>query len=154
MGVPGSRDSSASPPPIPQVISSSCTPESLPDLISRDSDGALGELNSDVESPSRSFFKSSEARHWIEFQEQEAVALCVSNMHAPGLCSMPQDAGKEPSLSSGRGERGSLPGDGNLEVGVGSGAGNVGPRCPGVSGLCVPPSDDGVELLLFFVLSS
>ena len=50
-GVPGSRDSSASPPPILRVVSSSHTPNSLPNLIS---DGALGDLVSDVESPLRS----------------------------------------------------------------------------------------------------
>ena len=51
MELPGSRDSSASPRLIPRVVSSSRTPESLPDLISRDSNGALGDLGSDVESP-------------------------------------------------------------------------------------------------------
>ena len=149
-GVPGSRDSSASPPPIPRVVSSSRTPDSLPDLIS---DGALGDLDSDVESPP-SFFKSPEARRWVELQEQEAVALCTANMRTPGSCSTPQDADEESSSLSGGGERRPLPGDGDMEVGVGSGAGDLGPRCVGVSGVRVSPTDDEVELLLFFALSS
>ena len=149
-GVPGSRDSSASPPPIPRVVSSSRTPDSLPDLLS---DGALGDLDSDVESPP-SFFKSPKTRRWVELQEQEAVALCASNLRTPGSCPTYQDAGEEPPSSSGGGERGSLPGDGYLEVGVGSGAGGMGSRCAGVSGVCVSPTDDEVELLLFFALSS
>ena len=149
-GIPGSRDSSASPPPIPRVVSSTRTPDSLPDLIS---DGALGDLNSDVKS-SPLFFKSPETRRWVELQEQEAVALCVSNLRAPGSCPTYQDAGEEPPSSSGGGERGSFPGDGGLEVGVGSGAGGVGPQCPGVPGVRVSPTDDEVELLLFFALSS
>ena len=64
------------------------------------------------------------------------------------------DAGKEPSSSTGGGEWGHPSGDGDLEVSAGLGAGDVGPRCAGVSGLCLPPSDDEVELLLFFALSS
>ena len=67
---------------------------------------------------------------------------------------MPPDAGEESSLSSGRGEQGRPSGGGNLEVSVGPGTGGVGSQCAGVSGLRVPPSDDEVELLLFFVLSS
>ena len=149
-GVPGSRDSSASPPPIPRVVSSSRTPDSLPDFIS---DGALGDLNSDVKSPP-SFFKSPEAWRWVELQEQEAVALRAANMRAPGSCPTPQDAGEESPSSSGGGEQGSLPGDGDLEVGVGSGTGGLGSRCVGMSGVCLPPTDDEVELLLFFALSS
>ena len=149
-GIPGSRDSSASPPPIPRVVSSSRTTDSLPDLIS---DGVLGDVNSDVESPP-SFFKSPETRRWVEIQEQEAVALCTTNLRAPGSCPTYQDADEEPPSSSGGGERRSLPGDGDLEVGVGSGAGSLGPRCVGVPGVCVPPTDDEVELLLFFALSS
>ena len=149
-GVPGSRDFSASPPPIPRVVSSSRTPDSLPDLISN---GALGDLDSDVESPP-SFFKSPKTWRWVELQEQEAVALCAANLRAPGSWSTFQDAGEEsPPLSSG-GERRFLPGDGDLEVGVGSGAGGLGSRCVGVPGVCMPPTDDEVELLLFFALSS
>ena len=64
------------------------------------------------------------------------------------------DAGKEPSSLTGGGEWGHPFGDGDLEVGVGSGAGNVGSQRAGVSGLRVPPSVDEVELLLFFTLSS
>ena len=79
-GIPGSRDSSASPPPIPRVVSSSRTPDSLPDLLS---DGVLGDLNSDVESLP-SFFKSPETRRWVELQEQEAVALCAANTGGEG----------------------------------------------------------------------
>ena len=45
-------------------------------------------------------------------------------------------------------------GDGDLEVGAESGAGSVGSRRAGLLGLCVPPGDDEVELLLFFALSS
>ena len=149
-GIPGSRDSSASPPPIPRVVSSSRTPDSLPDLIS---DGALGDVDSDVE-PSPSFFKSLETRRWIELQEQEAVSLCAANLRAPGSCPTYQDAGKGSPSSSGGGERGSFPGDGGLEIGAGSGAGGVGPRCAGVPGVRVSPTDDEVELLLFFALSS
>ena len=100
------------------------------------------------------FFKSPQTRRWVELQEQEAVALCASNLHAPGSCPTYQDAGEEPSSSSGGGERGSFPGDGGLEIGAGSGAGGVGPRCAGVPGVCVPPTDNEVELLLFFALSS
>ena len=101
-----------------------------------------------------SFFKSPQTRRWVELQEQEAVALCAANLRAPGSCPTYQDAGEESSSSSGGGERGSLPGDGDLEVGVGSGAGNLGSRCVGVPGVCLPPTDDEVELLLFFALSS
>ena len=64
------------------------------------------------------------------------------------------DAGEEPSSSAGGGEWGCSFGDGDLEVGVVSGAGPVGSRRAGVSGPRVPPSDDEVELLLFFALSS
>ena len=149
-GIPGSRDSSASPPLIPRVVSSTRTSDSLPDLIS---DGALGDLDSDVESPPP-FFKSPEMRRWVELQEQEAVSLCTANLRAPRSCPTYQDAGEEPPSSSGGGERGSLPGDGDLEVGVGSGAGDLGPRCAGMPGVCVSPTDDEVELLLFFALSS
>ena len=149
-GIPGSRDSSASPPPIPRMVSSTRTPDSLPGLLS---DGALGDLDSDVESPSL-FFRSPKTRRWVELQEQEAVALCASNMCAPGSCPMPQDAGEESPPSSGEGGRRSLPGDGDLGVGAGSGAGDLGSRCAGVPGVCVPPTDDEVELLLFFALSS
>ena len=49
--IPGSRDSSSSPPPIPRVVSSSRATESLPDLIEWDSDGVLGDIDSDDESP-------------------------------------------------------------------------------------------------------
>ena len=98
--------------------------------------------------------KSPETRRWIELQEQEAVSLCAANLRAPGSCPTYQDAGEEPPSSSGGGERGSFPGDGGLEVGAGSGAGGLGPRCAGVSGVCLPPTDDEVELLLFFALSS
>ena len=150
VGVPGSRDSSSSPPPIPQVVSSSRTPDSLPNLLS---DGVLGDLDSDVES-SPLFFKSPETRRWVELQEQEAVALCAANMHSPGSCPTLQDAGEESPSSAGGGERRSLPGDGDLEVSVGSGAGGLGSRCAGMPGVCVPPTDDEVELLLFFALSS
>ena len=74
--------------------------------------------------------------------------------YPPGSCSTPQDAGEESPSSSGGGERRSLPGDGDLEVSVGSGTGGLGPQCVGVSGVRVPPTDDKVELLLFFALSS
>ena len=73
--VSGSRDSSSSPSPIPRVVSPSHSPESLPDLIEWDSNGFLGDIDSDDKSPPEPFFKSSEARRWIEQQEQEAVAL-------------------------------------------------------------------------------
>ena len=63
--IPGSRDSSASPPPIPQMVSSSGTPESLPSLLNWDSNGFLGDVNSDDESSPEPFFKSPEARWWI-----------------------------------------------------------------------------------------
>ena len=43
-------------------------------------------------------------RRWVELEEQEAVALCVSNLRALGFVSMPLDAGEEPSSSSGGGE--------------------------------------------------
>ena len=132
------------------MVSSSRTPDSLPDLIS---DGALGDLDSDVKSPP-SFFKSPETRRWVELQEQEAVTLFAANVRAPGSCPMPQDAGEESPSPSGGGEQGSLPGDGDLEVGVGSGTGNLGSQCVGMSGVCLPPTDDEVELLLFFTLSS
>ena len=149
-GVPGSRDSSASPPPIPRVVPSSRTLDSLPDLLS---DGVLGDLDSDVESPP-SFLKSPQTWHWVELQEQEAVSLSAANLRAPGSCPTHQDAGEESPSSSGGGERRSIPGDVDLEVGVGAGAGDLGPRCAGVSGVCLPPTDDEVELLLFFTLSS
>ena len=149
-GIPGSRDSSASPPPIPRVVPSSRSLDSLPDLVS---DGELGDLDSDVESPP-SFLKSPQTRRWIELQEQEAVSLSAANLRAPGSCPTYQDAGEGSPSSSGGGERRSIPGDGDLEVGAGSGAGGLGPRCAGVSGVCVPPTDDEVELLLFFALSS
>ena len=64
------------------------------------------------------------------------------------------DAGEEPSSSTGGGVWGYPSGDGDLEVGAESGAGDVGPRCAGLLGLCVSPSDNEVELLLFFTLSS
>ena len=67
---------------------------------------------------------------------------------------MSSDAGEEFTSLSGGGEWGHPSGDGDLEVCVGSGAGDVGSQRSGVSGLCMPPSDDEVELLLFFVLSS
>ena len=47
----GSRNSSASPPPLPQVVPSLWTPDSLPGLISWDSDGIMGDIDSDVEPP-------------------------------------------------------------------------------------------------------
>ena len=152
--IPGSRDSSASPPPIPQVVSSSRSPESLPDLLEWDSDGFLGDIDSDDKSPLEAFFKSSEARRWIERQEQEAVALRAAALCSQGSFPASSDAGEEPSSSTGGGEWGHPFGDGDLEVGAGAGAGDVGSRRVGVSGLCVPPSDDEVELLLLFALSS
>ena len=152
--IPGSRDSSASPPPIPRVVSSLHSPESLPDLIEWDSDGFLGDIDSDDESPSEPFFKSSEARCWIEQQEQEVVALRTAALCSQGSFLASSDAGKEPSSSTGGGEWGHPSGDGNLEISAGTGAGDVGSRCAGLSGLRVSPSDDEVELLLFFALSS
>ena len=121
--VPGSRGSSSSPPLIPRMVSPSCTSESLPDILKWDSNGFLGDVNSDDKSLSRPFFKSSEARRWIEQQEQEAAALRTANMCPLGSFPSFLDAGKEPSSSSGGGEQGSLFGDGDLEVGAGSGAG-------------------------------
>ena len=152
--VPGSRDSSASPPPIPRVVSSSCASEYLPDLLEWDSDGIMGDINTDGESPPESFFKSSEARRWIERQEQEAVALRAAAVCSQGSFPASSDAGEEPSSSAGGGEWGHPSGDGDMEVGAGTGAGDVGPRCVGLSGLRVPPSDNEVELLLFFALLS
>ena len=79
------------------------------------------------------------------------------------MCSPLEQAGKERERVKERekGEpytripnRGHPSGDGNPEVGVGSGAGNVGPQCAGMPGLCVSPSNNEVELLLFFALSS
>ena len=122
--------------------------------IDWDSNGFLGDVDSDVESPSEPFFKSPEARRWIEWPEQEAVALRMANVCSLGSFPASLDAGKESSSSSDRGEWGHPSGDGDLEVSAGTGAGNVGSRCAGVLGLCVPPSDDEVELLLFFALSS
>ena len=150
----GSRDSSSSPPPIPRVVSSSHTSESLPDLLKWDSDGNLGDIDSDDKSPSEPFFKSSEARRWIERQEQEAVTLQVSALCSRGSFPASSDAGEEPSSSTGGGEWGHPSGDGNLEVSAVTGAGDVGSRRAGMLGLCVPPGDDEVELLLFFALSS
>ena len=152
--VPGSRNSSSSPPPIPRVVSSSRATESLPDLLKWDSDGVLGDINSDDESPPEPFFKSSEARRWIERQEQEAVALRATAVCSQGSFPASSDAGEEPSSSTGGGEWGHPSGDGDLEVGAGTGAGDVGSRRVGMSGLRVPPGDDEVELLLFFALSS
>ena len=152
--IPGSRDSSSSPSPIPRVISSSRATESLPDLLEWDSDGVLEDIDPDDESPSEPFFKSSEARRWIERQEQEAVALQAAALCSQGSFPASSDAGEEPSSSVGGREWGHPSGDGDLEVGAGSGAGDVGSRRAGMSGLCVPPSNDEVELLLFFALSS
>ena len=152
--VPGSRDSSSSPPPIPRVVSSSRATESLPDLLEWDSDGVMGDIDTDDESPPEPFFKSSEARRWIEQQEQEAVALRAAALCSQGSFPASSDAGEIPSSSAGGGEWGHPSGDGHLEVGAGTGAGDVGSRCAGLSGLCVPPGDDEVELLLFFALSS
>ena len=76
---------------------------------------------------------------------------CVPRDPSPPATS---DAGEEPSSSAGRGEWRRPSGDGDLEVGVGSGAGDVGSRCARMSGLRVPPSNNEVELLLFFALSS
>ena len=152
--IPGSRDSSASPPPIPQMVSSSRTPESLPSLLEWDSNGFLGDVDSDDKSPSESFFKSPEARRWIEWQEQEAVALRAAGVCSQGSFPVSSDASEEPSSLTGGGEWGHPSSDGDLEVGAGSGAGDVGSRCAGMSRLCVPPSNNEVELLLFFALSS
>ena len=96
----------------------------------------------------------SEVRRWIERQEQEAVALRAAAVCSQGSFPASSDAGKEPSSSTGGGEWGHPSGDGDLEVSAGSGAGDVGPRHARVSGLRVSPSDDEVELLLFFALSS
>ena len=41
--IPGPGDSSASSPPLPRLVSSLRTPESLPDLLKWDSDGVLGD---------------------------------------------------------------------------------------------------------------
>ena len=136
------------------MVSSSRTSESLPDLIEWDSDGFLGDVDTDDESPQEPFFKSSEARHWIERQEQEAVALRAAALCSQGSFPASSDAGEEPSSSAGGGEWGHPSGDGDLEIGVGTGVGDVGSRCAGLSGLRVPPGDDEVELLLFFALSS
>ena len=152
--VPGSRDSSSSPPPIPRVVSSSRATESLPDLLEWVSDGVLGDINSDDESPPEPFFKSSEARRWIERQEQEAVTLRATALCSQGSFPASSDAGEEPSSSAGGGEWRHPSGDGDLEIGAGPGAGDVGSRCAGLSGLRVSPSDDKAELLLFFALSS
>ena len=152
--IPGSRDSSTSPPPIAQVVSSSRTPESLPSLLDWDSDRFLGDVDSDDESFPEPFFKSPEARWWIERQEQEAVALRATSVRPQGSFPTSSDAGEEPSSSTGGAEWGHSFGDGDLEFGAGSGTGNVGSRHIGVPGLCVSPSDNEVELLLFFALSS
>ena len=48
--IPGSRDSSSSPPPIPRVVSSLRATEFLPDLLEWDSDGVLGDIDSDDKS--------------------------------------------------------------------------------------------------------
>ena len=152
--VPGSRDSSSSPPLIPRMVSSSGTSESLPKLVEWDSDGFLGDIDSDDESSSEPFFKSPEARHWIKRQEQEVVALRVVGVHPQGSFPASLDAGEESPPSLGRGEWGHSFGDGGLEVGIGSGAGDVGPRCAGMSGLCVPPSDDEVAALLCVIILS
>ena len=149
--VPGSRDSSASP---PRLVSSPSTPDSLPGLVRLGSRDADGDLDSGFDSPSESFFKSDETRRWVERQEQEAVALWSAGVCSPGSDPASSDASEGSSSSSDRGERGSSLGDGGLEVGVGSGAGEMGSRRPGMSGLCVPPSNDDVELLLAFALSS
>ena len=141
-------------PQIPRVVSSSRTPESLPSLVDWESDRFLGDIDSDDESPPEPFFKSSEARHWIEQQEQQAVTLRVASVRPQGSFPASSDAGEEPPSLTGGGEWGYSPGDGNQEVGVGPGAGHVGSQCAGMLGLCVPPSDDEVELLLFFALSS
>ena len=82
------------------------------------------------------------------------VALRTASVHPQGSFPTSSNAGEELASSSGGGEWGHPSGDGDLEVGAGSGAGDVGPRCAGMPGLCVPPSNDEVELLLFFVLSS
>ena len=78
----------------------------------------------------------------------------MAGVHSQGSFPVSSDVGKESPPSSGRGEWGHPFGDGDIEVGVGSGAGNVESRCAGMSGLCVPPSNNEVELLLFFSLSS
>ena len=140
--------------PIPQMVSSSGTPESLPKLLEWESDRFLGDIGSDDESSLETFFKSPETRHWIERQEQEVVALCTANLRSSGPFPESSDAGKESASSAGGGEWGHPPGDGDLEVCAGPGAGDVGPQCAGMSGLYVPPSNDEVGLLLFFVLSS
>ena len=152
--IPGSRDSSSSSSPIPRVVSSSRASESLPNLIEWDSDGFLGDVDTDDESPSEPFFKSSEARRWIERQEQEAVALRAAALCSQGSFPASLDAGEVPSSSAGGGEWGHPSGDGDLEVGVGTGADDVGSRRAGMLGLCLPPCDNEVELLLFFALSS
>ena len=130
---------------IPRVVSSLRTPESLPDLLSWDSDGVMGDIDSDAKSPPELFSKSPEARCWIKLQEQEAVALCSSNMRALGSVSTSPDAGEEPPLSSDGGERERSSGDGDLGVSAGSGTGGMGSRCVGVSGLRMPPSDDKAD---------
>ena len=104
--IPGSRDSSTSPPPIPQVVSSSHSSEPLPDLLERDSNRVLGDIDSDDKSPSEPFFKSSQARRWIEWQEQEAVALQAAGVCTQGSFSVPSDAGEELVSLTGGGERG------------------------------------------------
>ena len=75
-------------------------------------------------------------------------------MCTQGFFPASSDADEEPSSSTGGGEWGHPFGDVDLEVGAGTGAGRVGSRCAGMQGLCVPPSNDEVELLLFFALSS
>ena len=63
-------------------------PESLPELLEWDSDRFLGDVNSDDKSPSQPFFKSPEVRCWIEWKEQEAVALRTAGVRAqdPSQC--------------------------------------------------------------------
>ena len=107
------------------MVSSLHSPESLPNLLEWDSDGFLGDIDSDDKSSSEPFFKSSEARRWIKRQEQEAVALRTAAVCTQAFPAS-SDAGEEPSSSTGGGEWGHPSGDGDLEVGAGSGAGNVG----------------------------
>ena len=147
----GSRDSSPSP---SRVVSSSGTPDSLPELIGCNTRDAIGDVDSDFDPSSQSFFKSCETRRWVERQEQEAVALFSSGLCSSGSCSTSADAGEEAPSSTDRGEWESPLGVGDLEVSARSGAGDLGPRCVGMSGLRVSPSDDDVELLLVFWLSS
>ena len=78
--VPGSRESSASPLPLPQVVSSSRTPESLPELVDWDSNGFLGDVNTEDKSPSEPFFKSPEVRHSLGARGHLPSGYIVSSL--------------------------------------------------------------------------